>query len=97
MSNKLNGVLYIGVTDDLDNRIIEHKNKLYNKSFTSRYNCNKLVYFEKIKDGFEAIKREKQMKKWKRDWKIKLIEEMNTGCFDLSLNWNMNFNELRNG
>jgi putative endonuclease len=90
MTNKPNGVLYIGLTDDIDNRIIEHKNRLYRKSFTSRYNCDKLVYFEEIKNGFKATQREKQMKKWKRDWKIKLIEEMNPSWHDLSSNWNLN-------
>ncbi|WP_230401635.1 GIY-YIG nuclease family protein [Hanstruepera ponticola] len=73
----------------------EHKLKVYPKAFTSRYNCNKLVYFEEFEEGFDAIKREKQFKKWKRDWKIELIEEMNPSWSDLSTNWNLNFNTLR--
>lgn len=88
MSNKPNGVLYIGVTDNLDARVVEHKNKVYPKSFTARYNCDKLVYFEEITDGSKAALREKQMKKWNREWKVKLIEEMNPEWFDLSKNWN---------
>lgn len=90
MSNKPNGVIYIGVTDNLDARVDEHKNKIYPKSFTARYNCDKLVYFEEIDDGMKALIREKQMKKWNRDWKVKLIEEMNPGWHDLTLNWNYN-------
>ena len=95
MANKPKGVLYIGVTDNIEERIKEHKLKVYPKAFTSRYNCNKLVYFEEFEEGFDAIKREKQFKKWKRDWKIELIEEMNPNWSDLSTNWNLNFNILR--
>jgi len=97
MTNKKDGVLYIGVTDNLDERVKEHKLKVYRKSFTSKYNCDKLVYFEEFTEAIEASKREMQFKKWKRDWKIKLINEMNEGWFDLSTNWNLNFNKLRNG
>jgi putative endonuclease len=88
MTNKPNGVLYIGVTDNIDSRVEEHKTKVYPKSFTARYNCDKLVYFEEFEDGYKASLREKQMKKWSREWKIKLIEEMNPQWNDLSLNWN---------
>ena len=95
MANKPKGVLYIGVTDNIEERVKEHKLKVYPKAFTSRYNCNKLVYFEEFEEGFDAIKREKQFKKWKRDWKIELIEEMNPNWSDLSTNWNLNFNTLR--
>jgi putative endonuclease len=95
MTNKRNGVIYIGITDNLDERIKEHKLKIYPASFTARYNCDKLVYFEEFKNGVEASKREKQFKKWKRDWKIELIEEMNPIWSDLSINWNLNYNKLR--
>lgn len=88
MTNKPNGVLYVGVTNDIDARVQEHKTKVFRKSFTARYNCDKLVYFEEYKNGSDASKRERQMKKWKRDWKINLIEEMNPGWFDISVNWN---------
>ena len=96
MANKPNGVVYIGVTDDIDERVKEHKLKFYPKAFTARYNCNKLVYFEEFENGEEASIREVQFKKWKRDWKIKLIEEMNPSWSDLSMNWNLDTTRLRN-
>lgn len=86
MTNKSNKVLYIGLTDNIDERVKEHKLKVYPKSFTARFNCDKLVYFEEIEEGLKATKREKQMKKWKRQWKINLIEELNPSWSDLSLN-----------
>lgn len=95
MTNKPNGVLYIGVTNNIDERVKEHKLKVYPKSFTARYNCDKLVYFEEYENGLIAEKREKQFKKWKRNWKIELIEEMNPNWTDLSLNLNLNFNKIR--
>ena len=95
MANKPNGVIYIGVTDNIEERVKEHKLKLYPNSFTAKYNCNKLVYFEEITEVEDAYNREKRMKKWKRDWKIKLIENMNPSWMDLSLNWNFNMNKFR--
>ncbi|GAA3631145.1 GIY-YIG nuclease family protein [Flavivirga jejuensis] len=97
MTNKPNGVLYIyiGVTDNIEERIKEHKLKIYPKSFIARYNCDKLIYSEEFEKGSEAEKRERQFKKWKRKWKINLIEEMNPSWSDLSINWNLNFNKLR--
>lgn len=89
MTNKPNGVIYIGVTDNINERVKEHKLKAYPKSFTARYNCDKLVYFEVFDKGNEAEKRERQFKKWKREWKVKLIEEMNPNWSDLSMNWNL--------
>lgn len=67
MTNKRNGVIYIGVTDAINERVKEHKLKVYPKSFTARYNCDKLVYFEEFENGSEAEKRERQFKKCKRD------------------------------
>ena len=67
MTNKRNGVIYIGVTDAINERVKEHKLKVCPKSFTARYNCDKLVYFEEFENGSEAEKRERQFKKWKRD------------------------------
>ena len=96
MANKPNGVIYIGVTDNLDERVKEHKLKVYPKSFTTRYNCEILVYFEEFENGEKASIREVQFKKWKRDWKIKLIEEMNPSWADLSLNWNLGNKIFRN-
>ena len=95
MSNRANGVLYIGVTDNIEERVKEHKLKVYPKSFTAKYNCIMLVYFEEFENGKDAEKRERQFKKWKRNWKIELIEEMNPNWIDMSTNWNLNFNKLR--
>ena len=61
----------------------------------ARYNCDRLIYFEEFENGSEAEKREIQFKKRKRDWKIQLIEDMNPNWMDLSTNWNLNFNKLR--
>ena len=78
--------MYIGVTNDLERRIFEHKNKLL-EGFTKRYGLDKLVYFESFQYVNDAIKREKNMKKWKRQWKIDLIEESNPNWKDLSKDW----------
>lgn len=90
MTNKNNTVIYTGMTDNIEERVKEHKLKLFPNSFTARYNCDKLIYFEEIENGEMAMKRERQIKKWKRAWKIQLIDEMNRGWFDLSTNWNLN-------
>jgi len=92
MTNKPNGVLYVGVTDNLEARVQEHKAKIYRNSFTARYNCDKLVYFEEFATGIEASIREKLVKKWKRDWKLKLINNMNPDWIDITLNWSANVN-----
>ncbi|MEI7604234.1 MAG: GIY-YIG nuclease family protein [bacterium] len=86
LANKKNGTLYVGVTSDLLKRIYQHKNKII-KGFTSKYNINKLVYFETYDDVKQAIYREKKLKEWKREWKIRLIEEKNNGWVDLSLKY----------
>ena len=95
MSNKPLGVIYIGVTNNLHEHVKEHKLKVYPNSFTAKYNCDKLIYFEEYEKAFDASKREKQFKKWKRDWKVKLIEEMNPSWMDISLNWNFDFSKIR--
>ena len=95
MTNKKNGVLYIGCTDNIVERVKEHKFKKYPRAFTARYKCDTLVYFEEYEVGEEASKRELQFKKWKRDWKIKLIEDMNPSWMDLSTNWNLGLNTFR--
>jgi len=82
MSNRKDGVLYIGVTSDLVTRGYEHKNKLTG-GFTSRYNLFNLVYFEMHDSMESAILRESQMKAWKRAWKIELIEANNPQWNDL--------------
>jgi len=82
MTNHLK-TLYIGITNDLARRIYEHKNKLID-GFTKKYNLTKLIYFELINDVESAIKREKQLKNWHRQWKINLIESVNKEWKDLS-------------
>lgn len=86
LSNKYNGTLYIGVTNDLERRMFEHKNKLI-EGFTKKYSLYRLVYFETFQYVNDAIKREKNMKKWKRQWKIDLIEKENPNWSDLSKDW----------
>jgi len=76
------GTLYIGVTNDLIKRVYEHKNDLI-EGFTKKYQVHRLVYYEQTNDIRSAITREKQMKKWKRRWKIELIEENNPEWKDL--------------
>ena len=95
MTNKPNGVIYIGITDNLEERTKEHKLEIYPNSFTAKYNCNQLIYFEEFEKAEDAIIREKRFKKWKRDWKIKLIEDMNPSWSDLSMTWNMDYNKIR--
>ena len=82
MSNKPNGVLYVGVTNDLIRRCYEHKNNLAD-SFTKKYHLHKLVYFEDTTDINEAIAREKRLKKWHRQWKLDLISKFNPSWNDL--------------
>jgi len=82
MSNHKDGTLYIGVTSNLPARVFEHKNELI-EGFTKKYHLRNLVYYEVYEDAYSAIAREKQLKKWKRDWKIKLIEKMNPRWQDL--------------
>ena len=82
LANKKNGTLYIGMTNDLIRRVYEHKNDLV-EGFTKKYQVHRLVYFEETNDVRIALQREKQMKKWKRQWKIDLIEEMNPDWRDL--------------
>ncbi len=82
LTNFTNTVLYIGVTNDLERRIYEHKNKLV-EGFTSKYNVTKLVYYEGFSRITDAITREKQLKKWARDKKIFLIKTVNPEFKDL--------------
>ena len=81
-----NRVLYIGVTNNLERRVFEHKSKEF-EGFTARYNVTKLVCFEQTSDVRAALEREKQLKKWSRAKKITLIERMNPQWADLSLGW----------
>lgn len=82
ITNKRNGTLYIGVSSDIKRRIYQHKNKLID-GFSKEHNLNKLVYYENINDINSAISREKQLKKWKRQWKINAIDKFNPEWRDL--------------
>ena len=82
LASKKNGTLYIGVTSDLSKRVYEHKQNLVD-GFTKEHNIHDLVYYETHNEVEEAILREKQMKKWNRKWKIRLIEEKNPDWKDL--------------
>jgi putative endonuclease len=82
LASKKNGTLYIGVTGDLVKRCYEHKQDMV-EGFTKRYQVHTLVYYEVHNDVREAIRREKQIKKWNRNWKIGLIEERNPQWRDL--------------
>ena len=82
LASKRNGTLYIGVTSDLAQRVWQHKNKLV-EGFTLRYEVDKLVYFESFADAESAITREKKLKKWRRAWILKLIEDSNPEWRDL--------------
>jgi putative endonuclease len=82
LTSRRNGTLYIGVTSDLPKRVYEHKQDLID-GFTKKYNVHTLVYYEAHTHIEGAITREKQIKKWERAWKLKLIEEMNPEWDDL--------------
>ena len=83
MTNKNNTTLYVGVTSDIQSRVKEHKEKMYSKSFTARYNLDQLVYFEFHELIETAIEREKQLKAGSRKKKIELIDSINQGWRDL--------------
>ncbi len=83
LTNWNNKVIYVGVTNNLIRRTYEHKNKLL-EGFTKKYNLDKLVYYEEYSDIRLAISREKELKKWRREKKNKLVESMNKKWKDLS-------------
>jgi len=83
LTNKNHTVLYVGRTKQLKIRLYQHKNNS-SKSFTGKYNVTKLVYFETTKYVNNSIKRERQIKKWNRAWKINLINSLNPDWKDLS-------------
>ena len=82
VTNKKGGFLYIGVTNNLLGRVREHKNNIVD-GFTQKRGVHNLVYYEKYDDIRKAISREKQLKKWAREWKVRLIEEYNREWRDL--------------
>jgi putative endonuclease len=82
LASRRHGTLYLGVTNDLVRRVHEHKTKAV-PGFTTRYAVDRLVWFETYADPTNAIAREKELKKWRRDWKIRLIEQQNPEWRDL--------------
>jgi putative endonuclease len=82
LASDRNGTLYIGVTNDIVRRVFEHKSKAV-AGFTKRYGVDKLVWYEIYDDPTSAITREKELKKWRREWKIQLIEKQNPQWLDL--------------
>jgi putative endonuclease len=86
LTNKWRNVLYTGLTDALDARLSQHKDKIF-EGFTKKYNCDKLVYFEIFEDAEAAALREKQIKGWTRKKKEALIATLNPDWNDLSSNW----------
>ncbi|HRR44735.1 MAG TPA: GIY-YIG nuclease family protein [Mesotoga sp.] len=89
MTNPYRTVFYIGVTNNLFRRVQEHKNKTV-EGFTNKYNCTIVVYYEFFERISDAIRREKQLKSWKREWKLQLIKERNPDLQDL-------WEEIKNG
>ena len=86
LCNKARGTLYIGVTNNIEARIQQHKENK-GSQFTSKYKINRLVYYELFRYVHDAIAREKQLKHWRRQWKINLIEEHNPTWRDFSHEW----------
>lgn len=82
LASRKNGTLYIGMTNNINRRVYEHKVKLID-GFTKKYNVILLAHFEEFSDVHEAIHREKCLKEWKRNWKLKLIESHNPDWHDL--------------
>ena len=82
MTNKKKGTIYTGVTGNLPSRVWQHKNNVI-EGFTKQYKLHQLVYFEQCEDIRTAIQREKRIKKWKRAWKVELIEKLNPDWKDL--------------
>ena len=82
LASQKNGTLYVGVTSNLTKRVYEHKHNFID-GFTKKYNVHDLVYYEHFNEVEEAILREKQIKKWNRKWKLRLIEEKNPAWSDL--------------
>ena len=85
LSNTYHTVFYVGVTNNIQRRTWEHKNK--QSRFTNKYNCHNLMYYEQYQYINDAIRREKQLKKWHRAWKIDLIKKGNPGMDDLAKDW----------
>lgn len=87
LASQRNGTLYVGVTSNLARRVWEHQEHL-TPGFTSKYGVTRLVWYEEYSDISDAILREKQLKRWRRAWKLRLIEENNPQWLDLYETWN---------
>lgn len=83
LASERRGTLYIGVTNDLKRRMYEHKNGLID-GFTKKYGVHRLVYYQQCENIESVIQREKQLKAWRREWKVRLIEETNPNWNDLT-------------
>jgi putative endonuclease len=88
LASKRNGILYIGVTNNLERRLYEHRNNLL-EGFTNKYNVHHLVSYEDVNDIQSALQREKQLKRWDRRWKLELIEKANPEWRDLANDFNL--------
>lgn len=86
MANGRNGATYLGMTGNLTSRVWKHKTGAF-EGHSKAKGCTRLVWFEQHEWVVDAIRREKQIKKWKRDWKLKLIEDANPGWLDLAADW----------
>ena len=84
--NKTLTTIYIGVTSNIEERVLQHKAGV-GSEFTSKYKCTMLVYFEQFQKMMDAIDREKQLKNWKREWKLNLIKSVNPDFIDLAKDW----------
>lgn len=82
LADRYRGIFYIGVTDDIIRRVWEHKQRMRD-GFTKRYGIDRLVYYECIDNAEEAMRRERRLKRWNREWKIEAIEKMNPEWNDL--------------
>jgi putative endonuclease len=87
LSNKKDGVLYLGKTKDIADRTLKHKTEKYKNAFSKRYQTKRLVYFEKFQWVQDANARELKLKKWKQQWKVDLIEKDNPEWLDLAEAW----------
>lgn len=87
LANKYNNVVYVGMTNDLPRRVLEHKTGKYSTAFTLRYNITKLVWHEERNDLQDTLLHEKRMKRWRRPWKDAMIAKMNPEWKDLSEGW----------
>ncbi len=87
MASERNGWVYVGMTSNLHARVWKHKNGTHDDGYTAEHGCDQLVWYEQHQWVVEAIRREKRLKKWLRDWKLKLIEEANPKWLDLAADW----------